>query len=116
MEPDATPPRKNVVFLRGEIKSPPFTAEGRHGAGSLLRWLQEGLVVGMPFALPLPSVGPRCLELRIRDARHLWRIVCRIDADAIVVANIFAKTGKPMQQREFVKAAQALKDYDAKKR
>jgi phage-related protein len=116
MATDSTPPRKNVVFLRGEIKSPPFTVEGRHEAGSLLRWLQEGELLGMPYALPLPTVGPRCLELRVRDAGHLWRIVCRTDADAILVANIFAKTGKAMQQREFAKATKTLKDYDNAKK
>ncbi len=36
------PPRKPLVWLHGEIKTPPFTAEGRQEAGMLLRLLQEG--------------------------------------------------------------------------
>jgi len=108
----STPFRKPVVFLRGEIKTPPFTGEARYEAGMLLRLLQEGIALGLPHSRPLPSVGPRCHELRVKDARHEWRIVYRIDPDAIFVANVFAKTGKPMQQREFAKAARTLKDYD----
>ena len=36
------PSRKPLVWLKGEIKTPPFTAEGRKEAGLLLRLLQEG--------------------------------------------------------------------------
>ncbi len=77
----------------------------------LLRLLQEGELLGMPFSRPLPSVGPRCHELRIRDAGHEWRIVYRIDPRCIFIAGTFAKTGKAMQQREFGKAKQALKEF-----
>ena len=36
------PPRKPLVWLQGEIKTPPFTAKGRQEAGMLLRLLQQG--------------------------------------------------------------------------
>jgi len=39
----------------------------------------------------MPSIGPRCHELRIRDRDANWRIVYRNDSDAIVVVEIFAK-------------------------
>ena len=39
----------------------------------------------------MPAVGRRCHELRIIDADVTWRLVYRIDADAIVVAEVFAK-------------------------
>ena len=45
----------------------------------------------MPQAEPLPDVGPRCGALRIRDAEHNWRIMYRIDSDAIVVLDVYAK-------------------------
>ena len=35
------PTRKPLVWLEGEVKTPPFTAEGRIEAGTLLRLLQE---------------------------------------------------------------------------
>lgn len=82
------PSRKPVVWLHGEVKSPPFTADGRHEAGMLLRLLQEGEMLGMPQAEPLPDVGPRCGALRVRDAEHNWRIMYRMDADAVLVLEV----------------------------
>ena len=60
-------PPKNVVWLHGEIKTPPFTKEGRQEAGVLIRALQNGETIGMPRAEPLPIVGSRCGALRLRD-------------------------------------------------
>lgn len=57
------------------IRTPPFSADARVEAGSLLRRLQEGGLIGMPHSRPMPSIGPRCHELRVRDAGHLWRIL-----------------------------------------
>src|SRR5437879_5696001 len=42
--------RKHVAWLHGEIKTPPFTGEGRKEAGDLLRLLQEGETLAMPQA------------------------------------------------------------------
>jgi phage-related protein len=48
----------------------------------------------------MPVFGPRCHELRIRDESKSWRIVYRIDEDAIVLAEVFekktAQTPKPV--------------------
>jgi len=48
----------------------------------------------------MPAIGRRCHELRIIDADVTWRLVYRIDSDAIVVAEVFAKktqaTPKPV--------------------
>jgi hypothetical protein len=52
--------RKPLVWLHGEIKTPPFSFEGRQEAGMLLRLLQEGNVLGMPQAEALPDVGALC--------------------------------------------------------
>ena len=104
--------RKPLFILKGEIRTPPFDKEARREAGDLLRQLQDGESPGMPHSRPLPTVGPRCHELRVKDSKHQWRIVYRIDADAILVAGIFAKKGKKMQQREFKAAAARLALYD----
>ena len=34
--------RKELAWLHGEIKTPPFTQQGRKKAGYLLRLLQQG--------------------------------------------------------------------------
>ena len=45
----------------------------------------------MPHSRPMPNIGPRCHELRINDEKKRWRIVYRIDDDAIVVLDVFEK-------------------------
>ena len=77
---------KPLVWLHGEIKTPPFSKAARVEAGALLRTLQDGEQVGMPHARPMPGIGARCHELRVRDEGQNWRIIYRIDSDAIVIA------------------------------
>jgi phage-related protein len=84
--------RKHLVWLQGEIKTPPFSGQARVEAGTLLRLLQEGESLGMPHSRPMPSIGPRCHELRVRDEGQNWRIIYRLDPDAIVIAEVFPKT------------------------
>ncbi len=47
----------------------------------------------MPDSRPMPSIAPCCHELRVRDAakRITWRIMYRVDSDAVVILDIFAK-------------------------
>jgi phage-related protein len=53
--------------------------------------LQKGELLGMPKSRPMPSIGQRCHELRVRDSGHDWRILYRIDPEAILILEIFAK-------------------------
>src|SRR5438105_11113104 len=76
-------PEKPLVWLRGEVKTPPFSLAGRIEAGMLLRRLQQGETLSMPLSRPMPLVGPRCHELRLTDDRKEWRIIYRLDSDAI---------------------------------
>lgn len=45
----------------------------------------------MPASRPMPSIGSRCHELRISDASTSWRIVYRLDPDAVAVLAVFEK-------------------------
>ena len=45
----------------------------------------------MPFSRPMPSIGPRCHELRIKDENHTWRIVYRADSDRVLILDVFDK-------------------------
>ena len=83
--------RKPLVWLSGEVKTPPFSREGRIEAGMLLRRLQEGESLGLPHSRPMPSIGKRCHELRITDEDKTWRIFYRTDADAIIIAGVEEK-------------------------
>jgi phage-related protein len=84
---------KPLVWLHGDIKTPPFSAEARQTAGFLIRLLQMGTLLSMPDSRPMPSIGARCHELRVRDAgrRVIWRIAYRIDDDAIIIGDVFLK-------------------------
>ena len=85
------PADKPLVWLHGEVKTPPFSAEARIEAGMLLRRRQRGERLSMPASRPMPIIGRRCHELRIRDADQTWRIIYRVDADAVVIAEVFSK-------------------------
>jgi phage-related protein len=104
--------RKPVGWLHGEIKTPPFTDEGRKEAGDLLRLLQEGEQLGMPQAEPLPVLGPRCGALRVRDKQHNWRIVYRVDADAVLVLEVYAKKTRKIPLEVMDRCKKRLKEYD----
>ena len=87
----AKSPDKPLVWLHGELKTPPFTAEARVEAGFLLRRLQQGEVLGLPQSRPMPTVGGKCHELRINDRTQTWRIVYLVAPDAVVILDVFGK-------------------------
>src|SRR2546427_12887382 len=86
------PGEKPLVWLHGQIKTPPFSEEARIEAGYLLGRLQQGESLSLPHSRPMPPIGRRCHELRVPDKGQDWRTVYRIDADAIVILDAFRKT------------------------
>ena len=104
---------KPLVWLHGEIKTPPFTSAARIEAGFLLRRLQRGELLALPHSRPMPSVGPRCYELRIRDPNHNWRIIYRIDPDAIVLVEVFNKTTRATPPAVLAICRERLRRYDS---
>src|SRR5205085_7266216 len=104
--------RKPLVWLHGEIKTPPFSESGRIEAGTLLRQIQEGESLGLPHSRPMPSIGPRCHELRVRDEQHNWRIIYRLDSDAILIVEVFAKTTQQTPRRVIRNCQRRLRRYD----
>ncbi|HUO05650.1 MAG TPA: type II toxin-antitoxin system RelE/ParE family toxin [Candidatus Binataceae bacterium] len=108
----AKAPDKPLVWLRTEIKTPPFSTDARIEAGVLLRRLQRGEVLSMPHLRPMPSIGSRCCELRIVDRDDAWRIVCRIDADAVVIVDAFSKKSRGTPQQVIERCKARLRRYD----
>ena len=103
---------KPLIWLEGEIKTPPMSAAARLEAGYLLRLLQMGERLSMPHSRPMPVIGRRCHELRINDRDRTWRIIHRIDDDAIVILEVFGKTSKSTP-RTVIKTCKArLRRYD----
>jgi phage-related protein len=105
-------PGKPLAWLEGEVKSPPFSREARLEAGFLLRRLQEGENLGMPHSRPMASIGPRCRELRVTDASVKWRIVYRVDEDAIVIVEVFSKKTRSTPHSVIETCRARLRRYD----
>jgi phage-related protein len=108
-----TPLDKPLVWLRGEVKTPPFSPEARLEAGVLLRRLQRGETLSLPHSRPMPSISQRCHELRIVDRDKTWRIIYRIDEDAIIIADVFRKTTQQTPKRVVDDCRRRLKLYYA---
>jgi len=100
------------VWLHGEIKTPPFSKEARLEAGFLLRKLQQGELLALPHSRPMPAIGQRCHELRIEDDRQTWRIIYRLDPDAVVIVEVFSKKTKKTPPEVIVTSQKRLKAYD----
>ena len=107
-----SPRDKPLVWLHGEVKSPPFSQAARLEAGVLLRRLQRGEALSLPHSRPMPVVGARCHELRIDDERKTWRIVYRADADAVVIAEVFQKTTRTTPRHVIEVCRARLRRYD----
>jgi len=103
---------KPLVWLHGKVKTPPFSKNARLEAGFLLRRLQTGEKLGLPFSRPMPTVGYRCHELRINDENKIWRIIYRIDSDAIVILEIFQKQTQQTPKQIIVTCKHRLRHYD----
>lgn len=86
-----SPKDKPLVWLHGEVKTPPLSAAARVEAGFLLRRLQKGESLSLPQSRPIPDIGPRCHELRIPDTDVTWRIIYRTDSDAVIIVEVFKK-------------------------
>lgn len=78
----------------------------------LLRLMQQGNVLGMPQVESLPDVGRRCGALRVRDAGHNWRIMDRIDPDAVLILEIYAKKTPKIPGTVIERCQDRLKRYD----
>jgi len=105
------PVDKPLVWLKGKVKTPPFSAAARVEAGVLLRRLQRGEKLSLPHSRPMPSVGRACHELRVQDAGRAWRIVYGVDVDAIVILEVFAKTTRKTPQVVLDECKRRLKMY-----
>ena len=66
----------------------------------------------MPHSRPMPVLGPRCAELRVRDVGAVWRIVYRVDPDAVVILEVFSKKTRVTPKSVIDACSRRLKEYD----
>lgn len=111
-----SPNDKDLVWLHGEVRTPPFSQQARLEAGYLLRQLQQGWRLSMPHSRPMASIGRRCHELRINDTNSTWRIVYRIDDDAIVILEVFDKKTNTTPKHIIEICKERIRRYDDESR
>lgn len=75
--------------------------------------LQVGEKLAMPHLRSMPPIGKGCHELRVTDENKVWRIVLRIDRDAIVILDVFAKKTNSTPARVKSNCRRRLKKYEA---
>lgn len=102
---------KPLVWLHGEIKTPPFSPTARLEAGYLLRLLQQDQMPTLPLSRPMPSIGPNCHELRVQDRNTSWRIVFALAGDAVIVLEVFAKKSAKTPSRVIDICRRRLRKY-----
>jgi phage-related protein len=104
---------KPLVWLHGEIITPPFSDQARIEAGYLLRQLQHGIKLSLPQSRPMPSIGTRCHELRINDENVTWRIIYRIYTNAILILEVFEKKTNRTPKSVINVCKKRINRYDA---
>jgi phage-related protein len=102
---------KPLVWLHGEVKTPPLSREARIEAGFLLRRLQRGENVELPASRPMPDIGSNCHELRINEPELTWRIAYHIDLDAIVILDVFEKKSRKTPKHVLENCKRRLRRY-----
>jgi len=60
----------------------------------------------------MPSIGAHYHELRVRDAGKNWRIIYRIDNDAILMLEVFNKTTRTTPDSIIDTCQKRLSKYD----
>ena len=107
-----SPKDKPIVWMHGEITTPPFTENARIEAGYFLRQIQKGIKLSLPQSRSMPSIGTQCHELRINDKNLTWRIIYRIFIDAILILEIFEKKTNKTPKSIIDVCKQRIKRYE----
>ena len=108
-----SPNDKPLIWMHGEVTTPPFSEIARIEAGYLLRQLQKGISLSLPQSRPMPSIGTNCHELRINDENLTWRIIYKIYTDAILILEIFEKKTSKTPKSIIDTSKKRIKRYNA---
>ena len=102
---------KPLVWLHGEMRTPPLSSAARVEAGYLLRQIQSGLKLSLPHSRPMPAIGSGCHELRVFDESKTWRIVFCIERDSIVILDVFEKKSQKTPKQVIENCKRRLQMY-----
>ena len=70
-------------------------------------------MLSLPHSRPMKEIGQRCHELREKDQGTFWRIIYRIDQDAIIILAIFRKQKNQTPKYIINDSKTRLKLYDS---
>jgi phage-related protein len=101
-----------LVWLQDEVKTPPFSKEARLETGFHLRRLRRGEMLSLPHSRPMPVIGSRVHEPGITDRDVTWRIIYRMDPDAIIIGEVFSKKSKVTPKKIIQTCKDRYKGYD----
>lgn len=104
--------QKSLRWIHGKVKTPPMTETARREMGFLLRLLQDGEALEMPQSRPMPVIGARCHELRVKDATGEWRAIYRTDTDAILILDVFLKKSRTTPAAVIRECKRRLQQYE----
>ena len=102
---------KPLLWLHGEVKTPPFSTEARVEVGYLLRLLQNGEMLSLPHSRPMPTIGSNCHEIRVNDKNKTWRIIYRIESDLILILEVFEKKSQKTPKSDLTNSKTRLNKY-----
>ncbi len=68
----------------------------------------------MPVSRPMPTIAKHCHELRVTDSENNkeWRIIYRIDDDAVVILDVFTKTTPKTPKQVIDNCQKRIELYD----
>jgi phage-related protein len=103
---------KPLRWFSDAITVPPFSRNAALRVGAMLEVVALGGTLTMPHSRPLPSVGPRCHELRVKNGNKTWRVIYHIGDDAIVVLDVFSKKTRATPKTTIDRCKRRLNRYE----
>jgi predicted XRE-type DNA-binding protein len=112
-----SPPDKPLVWKHGEIATPPFSENARVEAGYLLRQVQKGVKLSLPQSRPMPSIGTRCHELRIKVKNNMDTQKKKVlESKGYKVGTVEEFLGLSSEESEYIELKLALSEALIKRR
>jgi predicted XRE-type DNA-binding protein len=108
-----SPQDKPLVWMHGEITTPPFSANARIEAGYLLRQVQKGVKLSLPKSRPMPSIGTRCHELKINMEKRKKK---DLESKGYKVGSVEEFLGLSTEESEYIELKLALSEALATRR
>lgn len=81
-------------------------------AGMAIRRIQNGRTPDFPLVRPMPSIGPRCGEVRVADGDSAWRVFFRVDDDRLLLVHLLQKKTQQTPKADIDLCKARLAAYD----